>query len=312
MKYPESKTVLILSTSTCNTETVVGSWLGLGVGKTEIIYYDRIKVGPQDIERIKPRMIIYISALAPFNPTLDELRQMNELSPLIQILFDGGDPNWHPELLRWRDAFTLIVNIDGSPYWPSRDKDLTLLTPIDYRFYNNMPGESDPQKDIHAGLAGAIGSGIRGYVMGYLHGRGLITHRCHSPTNSYKGYIGEAASYKEYADFMRRCKIVVNHAMTANGSSHVKGRVLEAGWASACLLENKNPITPLWFKPGVHYIEYSDAEHASQLIQQLKSEPERIDEMARALHEEVVRNHSPRIFWGKVLDKVGWYPDGWK
>lgn len=110
---------------------------------------------------------------------------------------------------------------------------------------------------------------------------------------------------------MRRCKIIVNHAMTANGSSHVKFRVMEAGWAGACLLENKNPITPLWFKPGVHYIEYDDAEHAAQLIRQLDSEPERMKKIANALHEEVARNHSPRVFWRKALDRIGWLPEGW-
>lgn len=311
MKYPESQTVLILSTSSCNTETVIGSWQSLGIGKTEIIYYDRTRVGPQDIERIKPRFTILISALkASYNPSLEELSRMNELSPLVQILFDGGDPPWHPEIIRWRDAFTLIVNIDGNPNWPSREKDLTLLTPIDTRFYNNMPGESDIQRDIHTGFGGAIGSGERGQTIGYLHGRGLITHRGYSLTNSYKGYIGDAASYKEYADFMRRCKIVVNHSMTANGLSHVKGRVLEAGWAGACLLENKNPITSLWFKPGIHYIEYNDTEHAAQIIEQLRSEPERIERMTRALHEEIVHNHSPKVFWNKILDKIDWHPEG--
>lgn len=309
MKYPESQTVLILSTSSCNTETVIGSWKGLGIGNTEIIYYDRTLVGIQDIERIKPRMIIFISTInAPFS--IEELHLMNELSPIVQILFDGGDPPWHPELIRWRDALTLIVNIDGNPNWPSRDKDLTLLTPIDTRFYDNIYNEPSPMRDIHAGFGGAIGSGIRGDIIGYLHGRGLITHRNYSPIDSYKGYTGEAASYKEYADFMRRCKIVVNHAMTANQLSHVKGRILEAGWAGACVLENKNPITPLWFKPGIHYIEYNDAGHAAQLIEQLKSEPEHIDRVARALHEEIVRNHSPKIFWGKILDRIGWYQEG--
>jgi glycosyltransferase involved in cell wall biosynthesis len=257
-------------------------------------------------------MTIMITAhKADFSPSLDELIKINEISPLVQILSDGGDPPWHSETIRWRCAFTTIVSIDGNPNWPSRDCDLTLLTPVDFRFYDNMPGESDPQRDIHAGFWGAIGSGPRGHTMGYLYDRGLITHRGYSSTQSYKGYTGEAASYKEYADFMRRCKIIVNHSMTANELNHVKGRVLEAGWAGACLLENKNPITPLWFKPGIHYIEYNDADHAAQLIEQLKSEPGHIEQIARALHEEIVRNHSPRVFWSKVLYKVGWHPEGW-
>lgn len=304
--------VLYLSTSTPDTIKEIDSWRCLDIGSTEVIYYDKVRVGVSDIERLHPKMTIMISAhKADFAPSLDELIKMNDISPLVQILSDGGDPPWHDETIRWRDAFTTIVSIDGNPNWPSRSCDLTLLTPIDLRYYDNIVGETTPERNILLGFSGGIGSGARGMVMSNLRDRGLLTYRSMSLINSYKGYTGEAASYKEYADFMRQCKIIINHAMTASGLSHVKGRVLEAGWAGACLLENKNPITPLWFKPGIHYIEYNDVEHAAQLVEQLKSDPGRIEQMASALHEDVIRNHSPRVFWSKVLDKIGWHPEGW-
>lgn len=304
--------VLYLSTSTPDTIKEIDSWRCLGIGSTEVIYYDKIRVGVTDVEIRKPKMTVLISAhKAPFAPSLDELIKMNEISPLVQILSDGGDTPWHEETIRWRDAFTTIVSIDGNPNWPSRQCDLTLLTPIDPRYFDNMFGEQNPVRDVLLGFAGGIGHGPRGLVMNHLLEKGLLTHRWHSPTTSYKGYEGNAASYKEYADFMRRCKMVINNSMTSNGLNHIKGRVLEAGWAGACLLEDKNPITPLWLKPGKHYIEYNDHEHAAQLVEELKSEPEKIDETARALQEEIIRNHSPKVFWGKVLDKIGWYPEEW-
>jgi hypothetical protein len=91
-------------------------------------------------------------------------------------------------------------------------------------------------------------------------------------------------------DYYARCQIIANHAQTGGGGQqHVKGRVVEAGWAGACLLENPGSPTSRWFDPGVDYMEYG-AENID------------VEAMAARFHERVVIEHHPSVFWHKALE----------
>jgi hypothetical protein len=93
--------------------------------------------------------------------------------------------------------------------------------------------------------------------------------------------------------------------MNGTGDSvHVKGRVVETGWAGAALLERVNNCTSHWFSDD-EYIGYNDAEDAIRKISWAKDNDTAVKGIARRFHEKVEKLHHPRVFWNDVLAKAG-------
>ncbi|MGE5194661.1 MAG: glycosyltransferase [Deltaproteobacteria bacterium] len=67
---------------------------------------------------------------------------------------------------------------------------------------------------------------------------------------------------EEYADLLRRSKIVINfsRALGRSPKDQVKGRVFEATLCGAMLLEMRNRQTPHWLDPEADYAEYQGAD----------------------------------------------------
>jgi hypothetical protein len=269
----------------------------------------------------KPDAIVYISAwqedYVPLNETLGEL---NSIAPLIHFLCDGADFPWWPQLKEFerRGTFSLTVNIDGSHYWPggkdwpdvgvtAREPDgsetllpkisnaMTLLTPVDV------------SKFPHTGVAYTE----RPYAIGYGgnnggHMRSVIVQRMQRvPGFAFKQRDVNPETYQGYADFLSHCRVSVNVPFTGTGlHRHVKGRVLETGFAGACLLEWENEATRAWFSPRNEFFEYNTIDGCADIAEWLSNHPRIAEETARALNERVVRDHHPCVFWSKVLGAV--------
>lgn len=147
--------VLVLSTSSNNTDTVIGSLDYLGTHEIEVFRYDakylmqvgmalagdpsirdqlqagQFHLSPERVgrdaemldvaRRFKPDAIVYISAWeGDFVPKIETLGELNTIAPLIHMCFDGADPPWWPqmEFFEEKGLFSLTVTIDGAQDWP--------------------------------------------------------------------------------------------------------------------------------------------------------------------------------------------------
>lgn len=289
--------ILWLSTTSTNAEPVIGSLESLNLkGPIEIFRYDQTDSVQQKIfEKVheyEPQLVLYISTAGGAHmPPDDTFSWIRHHAPIVHICFDAACPNWHPILERYLklESFTLTVNIDGSHNWPQGPKDLTTLCPIDPR-----PYQEQIPKTVNLGFCGGDGSESRRKIIGALNP--ILTRRVREET---------VGSYSEYAKFMKSSKMVVNMALCGSErATQVKARVVEAGLAKCCLLEEQGSATARWFVPGMDYLEYRDPEELIKIVERISHEPYTIKKHATHLHNKIIMHHSPRVFWKRVFDAI--------
>lgn len=240
----------------------------------------------------KPDIIIYSGpAEGKCRPIIDTFLTLKSKAKLINLVCDGGCPNWHPILQQYvlHNAFDLILNVDGNHDWPKRENDLTFPGPIDPRYYSKPK-----KKTIRFGFAGGCGSSDRQEAVKILKEKcGLVV-----PERSETW-----GTYQTYADFMMSCKMVVNFSNTGSGkANHLKYRVIESGLAKVCVLEQANLITKHYFSPGIDYIEYKNLEELIQIANQITDDE--IDKKANKLNFAVEKNYTALRTWQTVFDSI--------
>lgn len=335
--------VFWLTTSTNNTLTVMGSLEFLECAELDIFRYDlkwqqnvnlavqsdpsvkdQLQAGTfhlpparaqMDMEILKkakdykPDLIIYTSAWeGDFVPKIETLGELNSIAPLIHFCFDGSDPPWHSQMFNFesRGVFRLTVNIDGNHNWPGgrrwegnwRINGLTLLTPCDPRSFHGVQVPFN-ERPYPIGYAGNAGGWIRGWLVNQLQSR-------HGHIFAYRPRSDHPQDYYHYTTFLRHAKVVISIPFTgSNATKHVKGRVVEAGWAGACLLEWRNEATRDWFIPRYEFEEYTSVDECLAMVEWLAKEPKRVEEMATNLRYKVENEHSPKAIWSQIFEKVG-------
>jgi hypothetical protein len=247
---------------------------------------------------VAPDFILYIGAIEQYHgrpcPQPDILRAINQVSPMIHMCDDAADKPWWPSLEQYdrEKCFTIQVAIDGVLDTPisSFNNGMTLLTPIDFRPFKPKPWND---RTIKTGMVGGMGYGPRQQGTEALQKRGVLDFR--------QGPIGR--SYDEMAQIMCDTKITYNYGMKGSCEGfHVKGRVIEAGFAGCCLLETKDSPASKWFKPGIDYLEYENADDAAWII--TNTADSSLQFMAHTFHNRVVKEHHPQVFWNKILEKI--------
>lgn len=282
----------------------------------------RERVAPDDemlaaARSFKPDLMIYISAWeGQFVPLDETLGELNSMAPLVHFLCDGADPPWWPQLRRFEEKgiFSLTVNIDGSHEWPGGEdwwrydekgdrilpitKALTLLTPVDPRHFSGAP--FPPAAFRH-----------RPYAVGYAgnpgnHPRVALIQALQNAGFAYRQRDDQPGSYREYTHFLRHCRTVVSVPFTGSGAAaHVKGRVIEAGYAGCALLEWENTATSAWFTPRYEYEEFSSIEEMITVAEFMAKTPQRTHQIAWNLAHRIKTEHSPEVFWAKVIAGAG-------
>jgi len=247
----------------------------------------------EEVRHIAPDFAVFIGACEQFYdrpvPNTDILCRIRALTPFIHMCDDAADLPWWPQLQMYHDqsCFTVQVNIDGSYETPIAgfDEGLTLLTPTDTRAFSPRPWQ---EREIQFCFVGSGGGG-RTEIMSQLRGRGLQYY-----------HVDPSRSYESMAALLCNSRFVFNHPLTGTGArSHVKGRVIEAGFAGAALIEfGSSPITS-WFQSN-EYFTATTADDVDKIVREASGE-----DVAARLHERVVREHHPRIFWDRVLKKAG-------
>src|SRR5260221_1101219 len=241
---------------------IVPMWQSLETAGHEVsdIAYesDAGSVDPQHLmERIRaiaPDFIVYIGSHPerPWRgvPTIESLLSFATVAPMIHLCCDAGDPPWHPWLKRYADAsiFRLQVSMDGThgPDW------IAALSVFDIHGYDPMPWN---ERTIPFGMSGAIGAGVRGAIISALQQRcGLQLFKGNGP-------------YADAARIMCGIKIMFNHGMTGSQAAcHVKGRIVEAGYAWCALFDNEESPTHNFLTPGLEYFRYKTIEDVVEFL----------------------------------------------
>jgi len=336
--------ILVLTTSTNNTNNFIGSLHAAGGYEVAVLAYDRkwhekaleiIQANPSARDAIvtgqmhiprddcamddemlmeaklgKPDAIVYISAwqgdFIPLNETLGEL---NQIAPLIHFLSDGQDPPWWDQLREFerRKVFTATVSIDGASYWPGGPSwDAGNSWKVSNALTLLTP------VDVRFYPPSLVTYIERPYAIGYAgnlggHFRqGLQNRMRHLRDFTIRERDHNPQSYPAYADFLRHCRISINTPFTGSGQARqVKGRVLETGFAGAMLLEWANEATARWFIPRHEYVEFSGTDECAELAEWYSAHPKVSQQIAEALHKKMWAEHAPHIFWKKVLGAVG-------
>jgi hypothetical protein len=253
----------------------------------------------------KPDAIVYIGACPKsFNrPVMepDTLKRLREVAKTIHMCGDASDEPWFDALQEYdsKECFDCQVSIDGNFDTPiaSFKNGIVKLTPINPLFFKPLSWDERP---ILVGVTGGHGHGVRGNMTTRLK---ALSDKY---GNSIVSVLGNRVSYQEMADFMCRCRCIVNCPMRGSAKGdHVKGRVIETAWARACLLECSNPHTSKWFVPNIDYLVWDDGNHLSSIIDWCSICPSYPKFSFTGLHTKVAENHSPGIFWNEVFSKAG-------
>lgn len=287
---------LFITTQTNDTHNLVDAWDSV-VNESAarfMFHYERDPVDDSIIEAAKktnPEIIFYIGGCDGNTtigfPTVGTFRKLRKIAPIVNLIPDAGDfgSPWPAQIERYRteECFDLHVGLDGCLNSPV---DHVTVTPVNCR-----PFETTVEKDIRCGFSGGIG-GKRDSILEALGSRCTIRIR-----NSISG------NYDEHAHFSQRCHIILNTAWTGSGQYyHIKGRVLEAGWAKSALLEQIHSPIKDWF-PSDSYFSYADTGEAIRVIETTSDDA--IRERAMRLAQVVRENYHPMKIYQGILDKLG-------
>lgn len=244
-------------------------------------------------KKLKPDVMFYIGPFAGpgvVKPTT--FQQLRDIGPVINLCSDAADKPWHRtlEMYARRDCFDLQVSIDGAQDAPV---DFATLTPVDPKPFM-FP--ADRKRTVRCGFSGNVGEwNPRAEIVHALEWFGGLTVR--KPKQ-----VAETV-YEHHAAFMASCEMILNTSFTGTGRRHhIKGRVLEAGWAGACLLEHVDSPIADWFDDDC-FVLYRDPPDAAKLIKALPYDDTR--HCAARLHEEVSKRFSARQIYSEILSRVG-------
>jgi hypothetical protein len=295
--------IVVLKTYTADTDIYWKTLPGLG-HEVVPIQYDHLPHRRHDevISQAKqenPDLIIFIGAVEESHgkPILQptQLQRLREIAQAIHMCGDAGDEPWWPtlELYDRCGFFNVQVTIDGNFDNPigSFKNGIVKLCPVDPNNFNlRLPWH---KKTTFAGLTGGIGHGPRGEMMARMMKRVDVKS------------VPYGSNYYDVASFMCNCKVIINYPMRGSGKGdHVKARVVETGWAGACLFEKANPHTARWFQPGWDYIGYEDLNHLDALLNDSVKFDDTLSNIAQRFHERVAKEHNPEVFWQDVFAPI--------
>jgi hypothetical protein len=247
---------------------------------------------------LQPDVIIYIGGTERC-PSVGLFRFMRAYAPIVHICGDASDEPWWPFIEEYHreKCFDVQVSLDGSFEGPIARYGLVLLQPIDAsRCPVPKPWE---ERTIHCSFVGntTVQDTPRSRLLQEMFQGGAGPVRLFGPYS--------VDPHLEMMEVMCDTKITFNVAYKGPGETKfgVKGRVTECGIAGSCLLEQYGSPTSYWFDPGVDYLQYSNGDDACNLIEYSLSPVCR--SMAERLRAKVLSEHSPTVFWSKVMFRAG-------
>lgn len=281
---------LFITTQTVDCANHVRAWNSIMDRPADHLAFDHMGLCndwqmPQRANEVRPDVMFYIGAhRSRGNPKPQTLIDLRGIAPLVLICSDAADHPWHPVLggYRGHQCFDLMVAIDGAREAPV---DLATLTPVDER-----PFRVELKRDIRCGFSGSVGRwNARSETINALEWfAGLVVRRRET-----------GDSYDAHARFMKRCRLLLNVSLTGSQQTHhVKGRVVEAGFAGCALLESAGSPIGEWL-PDDCYLTWRHPRDVKAMIEDLDDAT--IDRAARRLAEEVRARYTARTIYGEIL-----------
>ncbi len=299
--------ITVLSTGTNNVPPIINPLEDLGHALTWL-YYDSMTHEEIDSDLFdltaesKPDLVVYVGALSEHHgkpvPHVSTLAKIGAKHLMVHVCFDGAEHYWFHRLQQYYDKgrFALQVNIDGVRTGPIGDRGLTLLCPVDVYDYDCVPHK---QRPIQCGFSGGLHAGRPEFIFP-LAQRGALVYR---PRN-------EQDEHANYRSFLAMCRVGFNHATTGGiiGGLHIKARVLECAASGCLVLESKGSPLSNWFVPDEDYLEYDSVDDAEAKIKWTRDNPGQTERMALQLREKIKQDHSPKVFWSQVFERLGFGP----
>lgn len=292
---------LFLTTRTNDCSNHVRAWDSVSYESAVHLTYEHRGGGIKDDQglhdamvRESPDVMFWIGAnSAPGNPKPSALRAMRSIAPFVNLVSDAADRPWWSPLKNYAklECFDLQVALDGGvDDFPVEV--LRTLTPVDAR-----PFAAEVERDVQYGFSGSVGRGApRSEIIRALEWfKGLHVRP--------RAGRAQELSYDDHARFMRRCQVVLNFSWTGTGHTHhVKGRVLEAGFAGCALLEHECSPIGDWF-PEECFIRWRDVKHIAELVENLDDAT--IARAARRLAGFVRSRYGAARIYSEILEKAG-------
>jgi Glycosyl transferases group 1 len=198
---------------------------------------------------------------------------------VVSIFFDLADTAARAGSEPYAAMSDVCVNVDGDE------------RPIGRRFLSLWPVacQRPPQpKDIGITFIGDATMPDRAEALAYLERQGIPVFR---PTN----LTGE-----QYFEVLDRSLVCLNFSKNPLGAVQIKGRVFEALGSHCCLVEDANPVTARYFKPGeVAY--WSNLGELADKLRGFLSEPARAAQVAATGHAAFLARYSASAFWDQIV-----------
>lgn len=220
---------------------------------------------------------------------------------------EASNPDWWPKLDNIKNHVKIIVNVDGNDAY--KDAYTTLAI---YGQANSFcgTGNHDPaahffdSRPIPVGFCGGYdphGTTMRSRLLRHFDPQKVRI----GPYPLFVNYpfIELPNTYHLYAGFLMNTKFVINSSgSSGDKSNHVKGRVLEAGLAGCCLLEDSKSPIDKWFSDDC-YFKYNEPWDCEMIIRELLDNPE-AKKRAKNLAKEVREKYNPKKLWKEILDQL--------
>ena len=259
-----------------------------------------------------PDIIVYVGACQGRMPSATMFRELRtRVAPTVAFISDAGDKPWWSKVLEYdrEKSFAVQVALDGGGEWPQADHHLAALTPLDPSYFPT-PIKPHAERSMFFGYTGNPGAAQR---KGVAIGRLLFTDKMkqlglhhRNRMQSFCDLERDAKTYADAAKFMSDIRLMPNFSHTGSYERHhVKGRVVEAGWAGSMLLEMKAAPTRQWFTLGEDFLEYETMEDVEKILAHFKARPEESQAFGERLRKKVEAEHSPEKFWERILERVG-------
>ena len=244
--------------------------------------------------KVKPDVIFYFGGVEShnFRPLpIELLKKFREIAPTIHIVADSTQPDWKPYLDEYHKngCFSVQVGIDGNVNSPLARYGLVLLMPQDPNQFDPLPWH---ERNIHCSFVGntVMDGSPKAKILQQVSERGLVQ------------LFNFGADFRQMANVMCNSKITFNVAQKgtyADGRTlyQVCGRVIEAAMAGSCLLEQNGSPVEYWFTRGRDFVSWDSPSTVNFHY---------FDErMAERFRTKVLAEHSPAVFWQKVLWRAG-------
>ncbi len=266
-----------------------------GKGTRELVWTDVAHHNGKDVrvavceaaEDFRPDVVVLTpipsAALADLNVPADVMRSLP--CRIVSVFFDLAKPEVRKFSAPYAAASDLCINVDGDQrpigsrflsLWAARASRPPKEKTIDVCFM----GARANYPDRIATLARLTDAGINIVVGG--------------------GRNEDRRSFDDYLDTIDRSLIALNFSKTPAGFPQLKARVFEALSGRCCIVEDANPITPRYLRPGLDYVAWGEGEDLAAVISGLLGDRDRTAQIAETGHQTFKNRYSATSFWNAI------------